>query len=98
MKQGIPAQISIELPDDVSDGIYSNFVIILSSPAEFVVDFARLVPGKNKAKINSRIIMPPQTAKRLIKLLEERVKDFEDKFGAIKTDEPEKNVMGFNNV
>ena len=56
-------QINIELDENVSSGEYANFVVVTHSPAEFVMDFTRLLPGVPKAKIHSRIIMAPQHAK-----------------------------------
>ena len=38
-------QINIELDEKVSSGEYSNFVVVTHSPAEFVMDFTRLLPG-----------------------------------------------------
>ena len=50
-------QINIELDSDVSSGEYANFVVVTHSPAEFVLDFTRILPGVPKAKVHSRIIM-----------------------------------------
>ena len=59
-------QINIELDADVSSGEYSNFVVATHSPAEFVLDFTRILPGVPKAKVHSRIIMAPPHALSLI--------------------------------
>ena len=59
-------QINIELDEKVSSGEYSNFVVVTHSPAEFVMDFTRLLPGVPKAKVHSRIIMAPPHAKLVI--------------------------------
>jgi hypothetical protein len=80
-------QLNIELPEDVSEGVYSNLAIISHSHSEFVVDFVRLVPNVPKAKVKSRIILTPMHAKRLMRALAENVKKFEAQFGSI--DEPE---------
>ena len=50
-------QINIELDADVSSGEYSNFVVVTHSPAEFVLDFTRILPGVPKAKVHSRICL-----------------------------------------
>ena len=50
-------QISIDLPSEVADGIYSNLAIISHSNAEFILDFVRMMPGVPKAKVMSRIIL-----------------------------------------
>ena len=78
-----PAQISIELPEDVADGIYTNLAIISHSNSEFVVDFIRMVPNVPKAKVKSRVIMTPQHAKRLLRALSDNVKKYEGQFGVI---------------
>ena len=62
-------QINIEISDEVGEGIYSNLAIITHSPAEFIVDFVKMMPGVPKAKVKSRIILTPQHAKRLYKAL-----------------------------
>lgn len=78
-------QINIELGEKEAEGIYSNLALITHSPAEFVIDFTRMLPGVPKTKVYARIIMTPQHAKSLLKALEENVKKFEAQFGEIKT-------------
>lgn len=80
-------QINIELPDDVSGGIYSNLAVITHSNSEFVVDFIQLMPGVPKAKVKSRIILTPQHAKRLYRALKENIGKFEAMHGPIKETE-----------
>ena len=77
-------QLNIELGPEEGEGIYSNLVLISHSPAEFVFDFTRILPGKPKAKVYSRIIMAPQHAKSLLGALQENLKKYEDQFGEIK--------------
>ena len=55
--------VNIEIGDKEWEGIYSNFVIITHSNSEFVLDFARMLPGANKAKVFARILMTPRDAK-----------------------------------
>ena len=78
-------QINIELDEKISGGEYSNFVVVTHSPAEFVMDFTRLLPGVPKAKIHSRIVMAPLHAKAFLRALCENIKKFESKHGEIKT-------------
>jgi hypothetical protein len=86
-------QLNIELGPEEAEGIYSNLVLITHSPAEFVLDFTRVLPGKPKAKVYSRIIMAPQHAKSLLRALEDNVKKYENQFGEIKTfGDKEKNI------
>lgn len=77
-------QINVELTEKEAEGIYSNLALITHSPAEFIVDFARMLPGIPKTKIYARIIMTPQHAKSLLKALEENINKFEKQFGEIK--------------
>ncbi len=83
-KQQPNNQINIELSDDVAQGTYSNLAIITHSPAEFVVDFIRIMPGMPKAKVQSRIILTPEHAKRLMMALKDNVSKFEAVHGPIK--------------
>ncbi len=94
-KQRRPLQI--ELGEKESEGIYSNLALITHSPAEFIIDFARIVPGAQKAKIYSRVITTPQHAKALLDLLEKNIKAFEDKYGAIRKAGPDdaRDNIGF---
>lgn len=77
-------QINIELDEKSGEGIYSNLAIITHSPAEFVIDFTRVLPGLPKAKVHARIIMTPQHAKMLMGALKDNIEKYERKFGEIK--------------
>lgn len=76
-------KLNIELPEEVSEGVYSNLAVITHSPTEFVTDFIQIMPGMPKAKVRSRVIMTPQHAKRLLKALAGNVKRYEEKHGPI---------------
>ena len=89
-------QINVELGEKEAEGIYSNLALISHSPAEFVIDFTRMLPGVPKTKIYARIIMTPMHAKSLLKALEENVGKYESQFGDIKImPEPGKSDKGF---
>lgn len=77
-------QLNIELTEDVAQGIYSNLAVISHSSSEFILDFIRLMPGVPKAKVQSRIILTPEHAKRLLSALQENVAKYEKQFGSIK--------------
>ena len=90
-------QISIELSDEMAEGVYSNLAIISHSQSEFVLDFIRMMPNVPKAKVKSRVILTPQHAKRLMKALEDNMKKFEKQFGSIAdTETPMIPPMSFN--
>ncbi len=85
MNQNNPnQQINVELGEKESEGIYSNLALISHSPAEFVLDFTRMLPGVPKTKVYARIIMTPQHAKSFHKALEENITKYEKQFGEIK--------------
>lgn len=56
--------VQVEIGEKESEGIYSNFVLIAHSPSEFIIDFARMLPGLPKAKVFARIVMTPQHGSR----------------------------------
>jgi hypothetical protein len=88
-------QINIELGEKEAEGIYSNLAIITHSPAEFIIDFTRIVPGVPKAKVHARIITTPQHAKMLMKALKDNIEKFEARFGAINVESPPEQHFGF---
>ncbi len=90
-------QLNIELPEEVADGTYSNLAFINHSPAEFVVDFIRMMPNMPKAKVKSRIILTPQHAKRFLAALADNVKKYEATFGVIEDQTPPPFPMNFSN-
>lgn len=87
--------INIELGEKEAEGIYSNLAIITHSPAEFVIDFTRIVPGVPKAKVHARIITTPQHAKMFMKALKDNIDKFEARFGEIRIDAPQNQHFGF---
>jgi len=89
-------QINIELGEKEAEGIYSNLAIITHSPAEFVIDFTRVLPGIPKAKVHARIIMTPQHTKMLLGAIKDNIDKFEKKFGEIKiAGDPAAQILGF---
>jgi Protein of unknown function (DUF3467) len=78
--------ISIELGEKEAEGIYSNLAIIRHSPAEFVIDFTRILPDVPKARVHARIIMTPQHAKMLLHALTDNLLRFEEDNGEISID------------
>jgi hypothetical protein len=77
-------QLPIELPDEVAQGVYSNLIFCTHSPSEFILDFARALPGARSGKIWSRIVLTPQHAKALSDLLNRNIESFEERHGSIK--------------
>ena len=76
--------LQLELPQDVAQGEYANFAIITHSSSDFIVDFARVMPGLPKAQVKSRVILAPEHAKRLLGALQENIMRYEKEFGPIR--------------
>lgn len=94
----MPQQLNIELGEKEAEGIYANLALIIHSPTEIIIDFARIMPRQPKSKVLSRIIMTPMHAKLLHKALSENIEKFEKQFGEIKVyGSPHKvnNPIGF---
>ena len=89
-------QINIELGEKEAEGIYSNLAIISHSPAEFIIDFTRILPGIPKGKVHARIIMTPQHAKMFLNAMRDNVGKFEQQYGQIVLDRQENIFPGFN--
>lgn len=81
-------KIDIELRPEIARGVYSNLAIITHSASEFIVDFVQMMPGLPKPSVNSRVLMTPENAKRLLKALMDNVQKYESQFGEIKFKEP----------
>lgn len=77
-------KIDIELRPEVARGVYSNLAIITHSTSEFILDFVQMMPGLPKPSVNSRVLMTPENAKRLLKALMDNVQKYESQFGEIK--------------
>lgn len=77
-------QLQLELPQEVAQGEYANLAIITHSSSDFVLDFARVLPGVPKAPVKSRVIMAPEHAKRLLGALQENIVRYERAFGPIR--------------
>lgn len=84
MNQATQHQIKIELNDKEAEGVYANLALITHSPTEMIFDFARIMPGLSKARVQSRIIMTPMHAKLLHRALTDNIKKFEKQYGEIK--------------
>lgn len=78
-----PQQLSIELNPQITKTAYSNLAIISHSKSEFVLDFASNLPGLQKAVVESRIVMTPDHAKRLLNALNDNIMKYENQFGPI---------------
>lgn len=85
MEQNQPQQqLNIEIDEKEAEGIYANLAMIIHSPTEIIIDFARVMPRMPKSKVLARIVMTPMHAKLLQKALTDNIEKFEKQFGEIK--------------
>ncbi len=76
-------KLDIEISHDIAKGNYSNLAIITHSHSEFILDFATMLPGLQKAVVGNRMIMTPEHAKRLLLALQDNIQKYEAQFGPI---------------
>lgn len=76
--------IEIQLDDATAQGHYANLAILNHSPSEFILDFVFLQPTVPKGKVNARVILAPDHAKRLLGALADNIQKYESRFGEIK--------------
>ena len=90
MDDKIDQQLSMQMDikPEVAGGQYSNLVLISHSHSDFIVDFAKILPGMPKAEVCSRIILAPEHAKRLLLALQENLYRYEQEYGKIEIPVP----------
>lgn len=91
-------QFQIELPQETAQGEYANFAIITHSSSDFILDFARVLPGLPKAQVRSRVILAPEHAKRLLMALQENIVRYEREYGQIRVPRQEPPTIAPFNV
>ena len=72
----------IDIPPDLQP-VYANLARIAHAPAEFVLDFARLLPGDTKATVTARVVMSPVALKLFAQALNENLARYEATFGTV---------------
>ena len=77
-----PSLPNFQFPSGL-EAIYANLVRIAHSPAELVMDFARLLPGDTNPQVCARVLMSPISAKLFLSALNENLARYEAAFGEI---------------
>ena len=72
----------IEIPPDLHPA-YANLARIAHAPAEFVLDFARFLPGDTRAIVGARVIMSPVALKLFVQAVNENLARYEATFGTV---------------
>lgn len=85
-----PSQPRILFDDRKAELTYANMIRMHSSPEEFAVDLAYLpnpAAQQNVAvAVTHRVVLSPFNAKRLLGMLAQGVKRYEEQFGSIELD------------
>jgi len=78
-------KIEVKVDENVATGTFSNFTNISSSPEEFILDFLFVHPSPPPGfgKLMSRIVLTPAHAKRLMSVLGDNIRQYEERFGEI---------------
>ena len=76
-------RIQLQLDEQLSQGVYTNLVLINHTENEFVFDFAYLQPSNPVARVRSRVISSPRHTKRLLTALQKNLARYEERFGII---------------
>jgi hypothetical protein len=75
-------QLRLEIPANLN-AIYANAVIISQTNTEIVMDFLQVMPNDPRARVQSRVVMTPVSAKSFLKALEQNLTRYEEKHGEI---------------
>ena len=81
-----PPTFQFSIDDSIANGVYANFANIIHNPAEFVIDFGRVVPGRTDVRVLSRVLLTPVHTKQLLNALARNVALYEKNFGNIRID------------
>src|SRR3954453_6700714 len=76
-------KLQIQIDDDISQGVYSNLVLLNHTENEFVLDFAFIQPSNGRAKVRTRVISSPRHTKRLLLALQKNLERFEERYGRV---------------
>lgn len=88
-----PTKIAMDVSPELQT-TYANLARIAHSPADIVLEFAHLLPGSKSAKVSSRVVMTPVSAKLLLKALNDNLARYEAAFGEITL--PKSNSLADN--
>ena len=74
-------QIRARVPDHVSEGVFSNAVIVMTGPSEFVLDFLQTI-GRPQ-RIAARVVIPHPVMPQFIDALKKNIDIYASRFGEL---------------
>jgi len=75
-------ELQIQVPGEVQGGRYANQLFVTHTQEEFILDF--ILATHPAAILNSRVLVSPSHAKRIISVLQDNIMRYESVFGEIK--------------
>lgn len=75
-------QLKFEIDKETMRGRPTNGALIAHTPDEFLFDFVLVMPGQQPI-VTSRLVTSPRHAKALMRSLEDNLRRYEARFGAI---------------
>jgi len=88
-------EIKIKIGDNELKGAYANLMRVMHTKEEFVLDFGNVISPTEGGIVTARVITSPGHLKRIIKALEENLKNYEEKFGKIEEAKEPETKLGF---
>ena len=82
------SRMEVKLDDDVAQGMYINLAMIHHEETEFTIDLMYMQPHRRRATVRARAISSPVHTKRLLMALQEQIRRYEERFGAIELTGP----------
>lgn len=89
-------EFKLQFLEDVGQGKYANLAVVAHSSSEFVIDFAKVLPGFQSPVVHSRIIMAPEHLKRLASALLDNLNKYEQQYGKIQLPETNFGIPSIN--
>ncbi len=87
-------EIQVMFPDHLKGGVYSNNMSVAHTREEFVLDFLMVAPPAGS--VTARIILSPGHVKRVVSVLAENLRKYEEAFGIIRAAEEPAGKIGVN--
>lgn len=83
----------IQIKDNFVGGEYANGMQVAHTKEEFLITFLNIIPPSGR--VAAKIISSPGHVKRMIIALQDNLKKYEEKFGAVEVAESPKDKIGF---
>lgn len=75
------SQVSARVPADVGQGSFSNAVLVLTGPFEYVLDFVMRL--SEAPRIVARVVLPKPVVFQFARALEQNIANYEARFGPL---------------